>query len=252
MIATSQFASPLWSPDGKRILFVEADQSAVRRRSVLVPVDPSYPDVDRRRFARVGEVIASLRVGIVEAESQALHWLPIEVPPEGYYLGQVEWAGNSDEVLVEKLSRFRDQREFLLWHLGGEVKRIYHESNPAWCISSQRKNLGLTWIRGGQAFIVISERDGWRHATVYLRDGKELALLTQGPYDIIDFAMIDGDEEWYYFYASPENATERYLYRVPLDGSGDLQQMTPSDQAGTHDYDFSPDADWAIPQMVCI
>ena len=48
------------------------------------------------------------------------------------------------------------------------------------------------------------------------------------------------------FYASPDNGTQKYLYRVKLDGSGGMELITPADQPGTHDYQFSPDAKWAF------
>jgi len=240
------FRNPKWSPDGKQIAFIESDETDVRKRSMLVPSDPSYPGVREQRFARVGEKITSLRVGIVDSLGKSLKWLPIESPKEGYYLGSVEWAENSSELLIERLSRFRDKREFFLASKDGKLKRIFQESDPAWVVASQAKNSGLTWIRGGQAFIVISEKDGWRHAFLYSRDGKELSLLTPGKYDIIDRAIVDESGGWFYFYASPTNATEKYLYRVPLDGSGTLQRMTPKEQPGTHSYDFSPNLKWAF------
>ncbi len=235
-----------WSPDGKRILFVERDATDVRERAVLVPDDPSYPGVRYLRFARVGEVIDKLRVGRINSDGTDLQWLAIDSPPEGFYLGQVEWAGSSDEILIEKFSRFRNQREFLLAGTDGSVKRIYHESNDAWAESSQGKNSGLHWIQDGKAFIVVSEKDGWRHAFLYSRDGKELAVLTPGEYDIIDRAIADEPGGWYYFYASPHEGTRKYLYRVPLDGSGVMERITPEDLPGTHEYTFSPDAKWAI------
>lgn len=240
------FRNFAWSPDGKQVLFVESDATNVRQRNVLVPTDPTYPRADQHRFARVGEKIAQLRVGVVDVTTQQTEWLPIEMPVEGGYLGQVEWAGNSTEVLVEKMSRFRDQREFLLLTIGGEVKQIYHEKNDAWAIGSQQISSGLNWIKEGKQFVVVSEKDGWRHAFLYSREGQELSLLTAGPYDIIERAVIDEEGGWYYFYASPENGTQKYLYRVPLAGTQTLERITPTDQPGTHDYDFSPDAKWGF------
>ncbi len=181
-----RFQNPRWSPDGKRVVFVESDLSDVRQRAVLVPDDPSYPGVRNNPFARVGGVIAKLRVGVVDSGGKSLSWLPIESPQEGMYLGQVDWAGNSDEVLVEKFSRFRNEREFLLVQPKGEVKRIYREVNDGWVESSEGKNSGLVWVRGGKAFVVVSEKDGWRHAFLRSREGKELFALTLGEYDMID------------------------------------------------------------------
>lgn len=244
------FRNPVLSPDGSKVLFVEADYSDVRQRWVLVPGDPSYPEVQQNRFARVGGQIEKLRIGVVNIDGAQLTWLPVECPDEGIYLGQVEWAGNSQEVLVERFSRFRDKRDLLLIRVGGgvgsEVKTIFTESDKAWVESSQGKNSGLVWIRGGQEFVVISEKDGWRHAYRYSRDGKELKLLTPGDYDIIDRAIIDEDRGWYYFYASPKDGTQKYLYRVALDGTGKAERISPESQIGTHGYLFSPDAKWAI------
>ncbi len=240
------FRNPVLSPDGTKVLFVESDYSDVRQRWVLVPGDPSYPEVQQNRFARVGGKIEKLRIGVVNIDGQQLTWLPVECPEEGIYLGQVEWAGNSQEVMVEKFSRFRDKRDFLLISVGGEVTTIFSETDKAWVEASQGKNSGLVWIRGGQEFVVISEKDGWRHAYRYSRDGKELALLTPGDYDIIDRAIIDEDRGWYYFYASPKDGTQKYLYRVALDGTGKAERVSPENQIGTHGYLFSPDAKWAI------
>ena len=83
----------VWSPDGDRIAFVQSDASGVRMRSMLVPTDPSYPELRQVRFARVGETIAKLRVGVVDAQGREVRWISIPSPTEGFYLGQVSWAG---------------------------------------------------------------------------------------------------------------------------------------------------------------
>lgn len=236
-----------WSPDGTAILFIATDDSKVKRRAVLRPTDPSYPEIENHRFARVGETIESLRVGIVDAEGKNLYWLPIDRPDEGFYLGAVEWAGNSDEVIVEKMSRFRNKRELLLVNRQGTVKTLFEESRDSWVVDSRGKNLGLVWIREGQAFIVLSDKDGWQHAYVYSRQGEELGRLTHGSFDIMERADVDERNGWYYFYASPDNGTQKHLFRVPLDGTGNLEQISsPEMQPGTHQYEFSPDKRWAI------
>ena len=56
----------VWSPDSTRVVFAEADSTDIRLRPVLVPEDPSYPGVRHNRFARVGEKIDALRVGLVD------------------------------------------------------------------------------------------------------------------------------------------------------------------------------------------
>jgi dipeptidyl-peptidase 4 len=236
-----------WSPDGKRIAYVQSDRSDVRLRPMLVPGDPTYPKVRETRFARVGGTIPTLRVGVVNAGGGETRWLPIPSPEEGYYLGQVSWAGNSDELLVEKLNRFRNEREFLLVNVAtGAISRIFHETDPAWVIASIRKNSGLDWIRAGRAFIVVSEKDGWRHAYVCSRDGKEQRILTPGNFDIIEKVKVDEKRGWFYFNASPDNGTQKYLYRVKLDGSAKPERVTPEGKHGTHTYDFSPDGQWAF------
>lgn len=236
-----------WSPDSSHVLFIQSDYSDVRERSVLVPGDPSYPGIRQDRFARIGETIPHISVGVVDREGKDLEWLSLDAAAEGIYLGQVEWAGNSQEVVIEKLSRFRDRRDILLFNLESKKPTVlFTETNSAWVTASQGTELKVMWIQTGKRFVVITEKDGWRHAYLYSRDGTEIANLTPGDYDIIERAHVDEANGWFYFYASPTNATQKYLYRAPFDGSGKMERITPESQPGTHQYEFSPNGQWAF------
>ena len=235
-----------WSGSGNYASFVEVDRTEVPFRTMLVPKDPSYPGTTKRHFARVGEKIDSLRVGLIDIESKQVRWMELESPEEGFYLGSVNWVPDADELLVEKLSRFRDRREFLKGHVDGSMERIFQEVNEAWAVGSHGINSGVEWIQGGRAFVFVSEKDGWRQAYVCSTDGTQVTPLMEGDYDLIDRSFLDEEGGWYYFYASPSNGTQKYLYRVPLDGSATLERLTPNDQPGTHTYNISPQAQWAI------
>jgi dipeptidyl-peptidase-4 len=45
--------------------------------------------------------------------------------------------------------------------------------------------------------------------------------------------------------ASPENATQQYLYRTRMDGKGKLEKLSPESQQGSHDYSFSGNGKYA-------
>ena len=236
-----------WSPDGRQIAYLQSDSSQVRQRPVIQPTDPTYPEVSLERFARVGTPIPTLQVGVVNADGSETRWVNLPAEPGTFYIGDISWAENSEELFIEMLSRSRDSRKFLLANIkSGAMTVAYEESDSAWVDASYSANAGLEWMNSGEAFVLLSECDGWRHAYKVSRDGKQRMLLTKHASDIIARGPVDASGDWLYFYASPENATQRYLYRVRVDGTGDAERVTPKDQPGTHQYLFSPDRKWAF------
>ena len=122
-----------WSPDGRRIAYVQSDSSKVRRRPVVHPTDPTYPEVTQERFARAGTPIPTLRVGVIDSGGGATKWVKLPVDPGTFYINGLSWAGNSKELLIELLGRFRDNRKFLLANVEtGEIATAYEETDPAW------------------------------------------------------------------------------------------------------------------------
>jgi dipeptidyl-peptidase-4 len=72
------------------------------------------------------------------------------------------------------------------------------------------------------------------------RDGGDPALVTKFDADAIDIAGLDEAQGWLYFLASPQNATQRYLFRSKLAGSDTPERVTPANEPGTHGYDVAP------------
>jgi dipeptidyl-peptidase-4 len=86
----------------------------------------------------------------------------------------------------------------------------------------------------------MSERDGWQHVYRVPREGGDGQLVTKFDGDVAGIAGLDEQGGWLYFTASPQNATQRYLYRTRLDGGGTPERITPASQPGTHRYDIAP------------
>ena len=90
----------------------------------------------------------------------------------------------------------------------------------------------LVWLKGGQEFTWVSERDGWKHVYAVSRDGKTVRLVTKGDFDVLEVKGIDDKGGWLYYVASPDNPTQKYLFRTRLDGKGKPERISPSARAG--------------------
>ena len=73
-----------------------------------------------------------------------------------------------------------------------------------------------------------------------------MELITKGDFDVVKINSIDEKGGYVYYIASPENFTQRYLYRSRIDGKGFAERVSPKDIEGQFSYQISPDAKWAI------
>jgi dipeptidyl-peptidase-4 len=122
--------------------------------------------------------------------------------------------------------------------VSGKVWKVLTQRDGAWV---DVHDDAVKWVNKGSAFSWISEGDGWRHLYLASRDGATLRRVTRGEFDVIRVQHIDEKSGYVYFLASPDNPTQRYLFRARLDGSSAPERLSPADQPGWHDYMISPD-----------
>ena len=231
-----------WSPDGRRLAYYQFDQSGVPEFTLINYTDTLYPVVTRYPYPKAGQTNASVRIGVVAADGGPTRWLQIPGDPRDTYVARMGWAANSDELVLQHLNRLQNRNTVLLANATtGDVKTMFVDQDEGWV----DYNPALTWIEQGRRLLFESERDGWRHAYAIARDG-DARLITTGAFDILSIAGVDEPGGWLYYIASPANATQRYLYRSRLDGSGSAERVTPAAASGTHTYNLSPDCRWAF------
>jgi len=246
-----------WSPDGHRIAYWQFDTSSVGIFKLLYnlgapkeivtgfpyPGLGAYPSVLNIPYPIPGTTNSAVRAGVVSVDGGETKWMQVPGDPRDNYIARLEWAGNSSELAIEHLNRVQNTNDVLLADAStGAVRQIFRDQDSAWVDVMDE----IRWVHNGQDFLWLSERDGWRHAYLVSRDGKRVQLITPGAYDVIELGSVDEKAGQLYFIASPENATQRYLYRSPLDGSQNAQRVSPATAPGSHRYDMSPDAHWAF------
>ncbi|MCK4990200.1 MAG: prolyl oligopeptidase family serine peptidase, partial [Bacteroidales bacterium] len=104
----------------------------------------------------------------------------------------------------------------------------------------------LEWLEGNKFFTWTSERDGWRHLYKVSKDGKDIVPVTKGEFDVVELNCINPRSGYVYYMACPDNFTQRYLYRIRLDGKGEPERISPAGQSGQHSYVMSGDARYAL------
>src|SRR5439155_2691272 len=231
-----------WSPDGNRIAYWQFDMTGVGTFDLINDTDSLYPFVIPIQYPKVGTANSGVRAGVVTANGGPATWLQVPDDPRQNYLPRMEWAG-ANELLLQRMNRLQNTDRVMLADAAtGAVRTVLTEQDSAWVDVVD----SVAWIAKGNEFLWLSERGGWRHVYRVSKDGKKITEVTRGPFDVIGVAGVDDPGGWLYYTASPENPTQRYLFRTSLDGKGSPERLTPADAPGSHGYRISPDAHWAF------
>ncbi len=232
-----------WSPDGKHIAYWQFDTSGVPEFTMVNNTDGAYPKLTVFKYPKVGRTNSSCRVGVVASGGGPTQWFKPSEDPRNHYISQMEWSPDSSFIVFQQLNRLQNTNQLFRGDIAtGQARVIFVDTDDAWVDDVATWH----WLDNGTRFLWTSERDGWTHLySVDVTDGRA-TLLTPGRFDVVGLPVVDQADGHAYFIASPDNPTQRYLYRVPLDGSGNATRLTPVGQAGTHSYEISDDARWAF------
>lgn len=240
-----------WSPEDDHIAFWQLDASHTGTFYMINTTDSLYSKPIPIQYPKVGQPPSKTKVGVINTKDGSMHWIPIPGNPVQHYLPGMQWI-NEDMLLIQQLNRKQNQLIVYSYQVDSrKLEKVYTENHNAWVdlrypdVSSNHwggNDLFLT--DSNTSFLRMTETDTWRK--VYKIDiaSGEKTLLTPGEYDVAAiYALSDRD---LYFSASPDIPTQRYLYRVPLNGNGKIKRITPQNFRGINTYEISPNGKYAI------
>lgn len=232
-----------WSPDSQRIAYWQLDTHAAQDFYLINNTDTLYPEITAIPYPKVGEENSGARIGITTIDQPKTIWVTLPGVPKNMYVPRMDWADNSEQVLIQQMNRKQDTNTlFYADAKTGVAKPFFVEKEETFIELVEDPR----WMKDSASFLWQSERDGWKHVFRVSRDGQTTTNLTPGEFDVTSIVSVDEENGWIYFMASPDNPAHRYLHRSRLDGSGSMEKITPSDSAGTNRYKMSADSSWAI------
>ena len=255
-----------WSPDGRYIAFFQLDESETRPFD-LVDFRGQYPETQTFRYPKAGEVNSEIHIGVIDMDTREIEFFETNTWGEDdlryEYIPQMGWTPSTDgpgmggdyNVWIFRMNR--EQNKFDILYGDPEtmaVDVILQERSDTWIeveTGFTDLNVGqLTYLEGGEHFVWISERDGYRHLYLYERDGTFIKRLTKGAWDVTDFHGIDEDRGHLYFTATKKSPLERHLYRKRVDiDAEDRVAKRPeriTEQDGWHSANLSADLRYYI------
>lgn len=243
-----------WSPDSKHLAYWQIDANQIRDFYMINNTDSVYSKIIPVEYPTAGQSPSPAKIGVADIASGKTTWLAIPGDPKQNYLPRIEW-NNANELFVQQINRKQNESKiFSSQPTSGNAKLIYSEKDEAWIdLYSPWENVYaldfrhyFKWFNDKKEFLWISEKDGWRHVYRITKEGTKETLITKGNYDVMDIRLIDEKNNLLYFLATPNNATQKYLYKTKLDGKGQIELVSPVALVGTHDYSISPSGAFAM------
>lgn len=243
-----------WSPDSKSIAYWQINAGAIKKFYMINNTDSIYSQLVPLEYPKVGESPSACKIGVVSLSDTRTTWMNIPGEISQNYLVRMEFIPGTNKLLIQQLNRKQNESKlYIADALTGNSDVIQEESDEAWVDLFQPGNTyeidytnNFSFLRETNSIVWTSEKDGWRHLYQVSLSGKPEVVITKGEYDIIDLKYINQDEGYVYYLASPNNATQKYLYKTKLNGKGKAELLSPESLKGSHDYSFSSTGKYAL------
>jgi len=221
-----------WAPDSSAIAYMEMDERKVSRYPLVDFASPSG-EAEMERYPVAGGANPVVRILVQSVNGGEPRVMEIGAETD-IYVPRVNWLPDAKRVAIQRLNRTQTQLDLLIADISnGKSRIVLSEKDPNWINISD----DLYFFKDGKRFLWSSDRSGFRHLYIFDLDGRQLAQITKGVWEITGLDAVDEAKGVAYFTATEKSPLERQVYRVGLD-SGGFARITKED--GSHAAAFAP------------
>ena len=226
------FRSFWWSPDSKRIAFLQLDETPVHEFTVVDHI-PTLQELEVYPYPKAGDPNPKAKLFVVPAGGGER----VEVDNKRYSAGDslivdVKWSP-TNQLYYQVQNRVQTWLDLNVFDPAEATsKTLLRETSTAWVEPIS----GPEFLSDG-TFLWLTERTGWRQIEHYRADGTRIRAVTSGEWEARTLHGVDEKSGTVFFSGTEHSPIGGDVYSVKLDGTG-LRRL--STEEGTHTARFSP------------
>jgi len=175
-----------WAPDSSAIAYLEMDERKVAQYP-LVDFASFDGKAEMERYPPVGGANPVVHVFVASVSGGQAKQMDTGSETD-QYIPRVNWLPDSKHVALQRLNRAQTNLELIIANAATGTSRVaLTEKDQYWINVSD----DLRFLEDGKRFLWSSERSGFRHIYLYNLEGKELAQLTKGDWEVSAIDAVD-------------------------------------------------------------
>ena len=244
----AQTTAMWWSPDSKKLAFYKFDYTKVRDYYLQYKQTELYDSLEVEPYTKVGAINPEVGLMIYDVNSKKTVTVdvrdgqPFTDQSTGHYIYDIQWSPDGTELLFHRTNRKQNTMEWVAANPEtGKCRVVVREE---WLPSYTTNSPEFKFLSDNYRFIWTAENTGFKNYKLFDLSGKQLATLTNHPFEVAGIVKIDEKAGTLYYMArSADNHMKLQLHRVKLDGTGDVRLTDP---AFNHTVEVSPDGKYIV------
>ena len=235
------FQAAWWAPGGEHLAYLRTEEGGVNTFTVVDHI-PNALETEQLKYPKSGTTNPRATLWVARARDGKVVCVDLGAysAEDEILIVHVGWTPEGDEVVFQVQNREQTWLDLVFAdpRTGACRTLVHEEAEWGWVnrIAMPR------WLDDG-SFLWWSERTGYKHLYRYGRDGKQLAAVTSGDWEVRRIVRLDEAAGWVAYSGTKDSAVGPHVYRSGLDGSGFVRL---SESRGSHSVSMNADGSMLI------